>query len=64
MMRYNDAGTINAINERVVVQVYLDCFGNPLSAQLMRFDSLDTTMLYICGTKQDLQHDVEKIAWT
>jgi len=33
-------------------------------AQIMRHDSLDTTMLYIRGTKQDLQHDVEKIAWT
>ncbi len=33
-------------------------------AQIMGLDSLDTTMLYIRGTKQDLQHDVEKIAWT
>jgi integrase/recombinase XerD len=33
-------------------------------AQLMGHDSLDTTMLYIRGTKQDLQHDAEKIAWT
>ena len=33
-------------------------------AQIMGDDSLDTTMLYIRGTKQDLQHDVEKIAWT
>lgn len=32
-------------------------------AQIMGHDSLDTTMLYICGTKQDLQQDVEKIAW-
>ncbi len=32
-------------------------------AQLMGHDSLDTTMLYIRGTKQDLQHEVEKIAW-
>src|SRR5260370_3208883 len=32
-------------------------------AQIMGHDSLDTTMLYIPGTKQDLQHDVEKIAW-
>jgi integrase/recombinase XerD len=32
-------------------------------AQSMGHDSLDTTMLYIRGTKQDLQHDVEKIAW-
>ncbi len=32
-------------------------------AQIMGHDSLDTTMLYIRGTKQDLQHDVEKIAW-
>lgn len=33
-------------------------------AQIMGHDSLDTTMLYIRGTKQDLQRDVEKIAWT
>jgi integrase/recombinase XerD len=33
-------------------------------AQIMGHDSLDTTMLYICGTKQDLQQDVETIAWT
>jgi integrase/recombinase XerC len=33
-------------------------------AQLMGHDSLDTTMFYIRGTKQDLQRDVEKIAWT
>ena len=33
-------------------------------AQIMGHDSLDTTLLYIRGTKQDLQHDVEKIAWT
>lgn len=32
-------------------------------AQIMGHDSLDTTMLYIRGTKQDLQQDVEKIAW-
>lgn len=32
-------------------------------AQIMGHDSLDTTMLYIRGTKQDLQRDVEKIAW-
>ena len=32
-------------------------------AQLMGHDSLDTTMLYTRGTKQDLQQDVEKIAW-
>lgn len=31
-------------------------------AQIMGHDSLDTTMLYIRGTKQDLQQDVEKIA--
>ncbi len=30
----------------------------------MGHDSLDTTMLYVRGTKQDLQQDVEKIAWT
>lgn len=33
-------------------------------AQIMGHDSLDTTLLYIRGTKQDLQHDVEQIAWT
>lgn len=32
-------------------------------AQIMGHDSLDTTMLYVRGTKQDLQQDVEKIAW-
>lgn len=32
-------------------------------AQIMGHDSLDTTILYIRGTKQDLQQDVEKIAW-
>ena len=32
--------------------------------QIMGHDSLDTTMLYIRGTQQDLQQDVEKIAWT
>ncbi|OLE97671.1 MAG: hypothetical protein AUG75_05575 [Cyanobacteria bacterium 13_1_20CM_4_61_6] len=32
-------------------------------AQIMGHDSLDATMLYIPGTKQDLQQDVEKIAW-
>ena len=33
-------------------------------AQLMGHDSLDTTMRYVRGTKQDLQQAVEKIAWT
>jgi integrase/recombinase XerD len=33
-------------------------------AQIMGHDSLDTTMLYMQGTKQDLQHDVERSAWT
>ncbi len=33
-------------------------------AQIMGHDSLDTTMPYIQGTKQDLQREVEKIAWT
>ena len=32
-------------------------------AQLMGHDSLDTTMLYIQATKQDLQQDIERIAW-
>jgi integrase/recombinase XerC len=32
-------------------------------AQIMGHDSLDTTMPYVRGTKQDLQQDVEKIAW-
>lgn len=29
----------------------------------MGHDSLDPTMLYVRGTKQDLQQNVEKIAW-
>ncbi len=33
-------------------------------AQIMGHDSLDTTMLYVRGTKQDLQRAVEEIAWT
>ena len=32
-------------------------------AQIMGHDSLDTTMIYVQGTKQDLQQEVEKIAW-
>jgi integrase/recombinase XerD len=32
-------------------------------AQLMGHDSLDTTMIYIQATKQDLQQAVEAIAW-
>jgi len=33
-------------------------------AQIMGHDSLDTTKLYIQGTKQDLQQAVKTIAWT
>jgi integrase/recombinase XerD len=33
-------------------------------AQIMGHDSLDTTLLYVRGTKADLQREVEKIAWT
>jgi len=33
-------------------------------AQLMGHDSLDTTLLYVRGTQQDLQQAVEAIAWT
>ncbi len=32
-------------------------------AQLMGHDSLDTTMIYVQGTKNDLQQAVETIAW-
>jgi len=32
-------------------------------AQLMGHDSLDTTMTYIKATRNDLQKEVEKIAW-
>jgi integrase/recombinase XerC len=32
-------------------------------AQLMGHESLDTTLRYIQGTRQDLQQEVEKIAW-
>jgi len=30
----------------------------------MGHESLDTTMIYIRATTQDLQAEVEKIAWT
>jgi site-specific recombinase XerD len=33
-------------------------------AQIMGHDSLDTTRLYIQGTRHDLQQAVETIAWT
>lgn len=33
-------------------------------AQIMGHDSLDTTKLYVQGTKHDLQQAVETIAWT
>jgi integrase/recombinase XerC len=32
-------------------------------AQIMGHDSLDTTMIYIRGTSQDLQQAVETITW-
>jgi integrase/recombinase XerD len=32
-------------------------------AQIMSHDSLDTTMTYVRATKNDLQQEVEKIAW-
>ncbi len=32
-------------------------------AQIMGHDSLDTTLIYVQGTKQDLQQAVEAIAW-
>ena len=32
-------------------------------AQIMGHDSLDTTMVYVRGTRGDLQRDIEKIAW-
>jgi integrase/recombinase XerD len=32
-------------------------------AQIMGHDSLDTTMVYVRGTNEDLQRDVEEIAW-
>lgn len=31
--------------------------------QIMGHDSLDTIMIYVRGTKSDLQKEVEKIAW-
>jgi integrase/recombinase XerD len=36
----------------------------PLLAQIMGHDSLDTTTLYIQGTKQDVQEDAQTFAWT
>jgi integrase/recombinase XerD len=32
-------------------------------AQIMGHDSIDTTMVYVRGTSEDLQRDVEQIAW-
>ncbi len=32
-------------------------------AQIMGHDSLDTTMVYVRGTRGDLQRAVEEIAW-
>ena len=32
-------------------------------AQIMGHDSLDITMVYVRGTSEDLQRDVEQIAW-
>jgi integrase/recombinase XerD len=32
-------------------------------AQIMGHDSIDTTMIYVRGTSEDLQRDVEQIAW-
>lgn len=32
-------------------------------AQIMGHDSLDTTMIYVKATREDLQKEVEKIAW-
>ena len=32
-------------------------------AQIMGHDSLDTTMIYVRGTRSDLQKEVEKISW-
>jgi integrase/recombinase XerC len=32
-------------------------------AQIMGHDSLDTTLIYIQGTQNDLQQAVETIAW-
>lgn len=44
---------------RMAESVPLHCL-----AQIMGHDSLDTTRLYIQGTKQDLQEAVETITWT
>lgn len=33
-------------------------------AQIMGHDSLDTTLIYITATRNDLQNEVEKISWT
>jgi integrase/recombinase XerD len=36
----------------------------PRLAQIMGHDSLDTTTLYMQGTKQDVQEDAQTFAWT
>jgi hypothetical protein len=33
-------------------------------AKIMGHDSLDTTLRYMQGTAEDLQNDIETIAWT
>jgi len=40
-------------NQQLISKIYI-----------MGHDSLDTTKLYIQGTKHDLQQAVETIAWT
>ncbi len=44
---------------------YLNAASFPLHqlAQLMGHDSLDTTKMYVQGTKAELQRDIEKFAW-
>ena len=54
------------LRAREVCRLYRMAESVPLHrlAQIMGHDSLDTTKLYIQGTKHDLQRAVETIAWT
>ncbi len=53
--RKHSTDVVSPIGERVVPLHRL--------AQIMGHDSLDTTLRYVGGTKQDLQQAVETIAW-
>jgi site-specific recombinase XerD len=52
------------LRDRVLIVLLLHTGLLHRLAQIMGHDSLDTTKLYVQGTKHDLQQAVETIAWT